>query len=86
LRDPKIFRLRADHKHEAIYGSSSYSAIFGWNGGNPDIVIYNSCHTHGNYCGHFGKTYENDTGLNGSTLLDGGDFVVDEIEVFEIAS
>jgi hypothetical protein len=86
LRDPMIFRLRADQRHEAIYGASDYSATFGWNGGNPDILVYDSCHNRCNYSGSFGTRYENDTGLSGGTLLDGGHFVVDEIEVFEIAS
>lgn len=49
LRDPRIFRLRANHKHEAIFGRRDLGVCFGWNGGNQDFVLFDSYHTRSSY-------------------------------------
>jgi hypothetical protein len=85
LRDPKVFPLKVERKHEAIYCGAAYSAVFGWNNGCPDILVYNSCNSRSNYYHGFGTAYNNNTSLDGKTFLDGGaNWSVREIEVFEI--
>jgi hypothetical protein len=85
LRDPKRFPLKSDHKHEAIYTRAIYGPAFGWNNARPDLMVYDGCNTRQNYNAGFGTAYQNTTGLDGRTFLDGGaNWVVREIEVFEI--
>jgi hypothetical protein len=74
------FRLQSHKKDEAILCDGQYGPFF------SGICIHNNCNkTTQNFCGSFGITYTNDTGMDGSKVLTGSEyFTVKEIEVFEI--
>jgi hypothetical protein len=72
------FALTADMKDEAIFCDSSWGPNF------CDIAVQDS-YSRDNSAHRFGRSYENDTGLDGKTFLTGSEgFTVKEIEVFEI--
>jgi hypothetical protein len=75
----RIFALRAEKKHQAIWC---------WSEGGPrfkDIGINNYCNTHTNSWTSLGFSYTNDTGLDSKIVFTGSEnFQVKEIEVFEI--
>jgi hypothetical protein len=74
------FALKADKKDEAIYCWSLLGPDF------RDIGVSGNCNANTNsYTYHFGRSYANDTGLDGNTFFTGATyFKVKEIEVFEI--
>jgi hypothetical protein len=74
------FALMAEMKHAAIWCSSNSGLCF------SDIAVDDHCNAHYNDTCCLGLSYANDTGLDGETVLTGrGCFIVNEIEVFEIA-
>jgi hypothetical protein len=78
------FGLKSEEKWRAIYCDSGYGPCFGCY--DCDIFVSDHCNanTHSHSFG-FGRTYANDTGLNGRTFFSGSEhFRVKEIEVFEI--
>jgi hypothetical protein len=78
---PRIFRLKQDMKQYSVWCTSGYGPTFG--GGN-DICIYNHCNTSNSNYVNLGHSYNNDTGMDGRTLLAGeSNFTVQELEVFE---
>jgi hypothetical protein len=74
------FPLKGGQTDKAILCSSSYGPHF------CDFGVSNDCDTTTNsYTSHFGSSYANDTGVDGSSVFTGsGNFKVKEIEVFEI--
>jgi hypothetical protein len=67
-------------KSSAIRVSSSLGPCFG----ESDLLISDNCNTTANISGGLGRTYKNDSGVNGTFLLTGSEnFIVKEIEVFE---
>jgi hypothetical protein len=85
LRNPgkfpaRKFGLKANMKGEAIYCDSSLGPNF------YDISVRDNCNADtGSSASSFGCRYANDTGLFGFTFFTGSeDFIVKEIEVFEI--
>jgi hypothetical protein len=75
------FALKADRKDEAIECNFSWGPIF--LGG---IAVRNDCDAKTNsYTYYLGRSYANDTVLDGETFLTGlRIFTVKEIEVFEV--
>jgi hypothetical protein len=75
------FALKAEEKDKAIYCWSDYGPHF------SDIGVSDNCNANSDSrTRFFGKTYNNDTGLDGETFFTGSRyFQVKEIEVFEIA-
>jgi hypothetical protein len=77
----KKFGLKAEKKDEAIFCDSECGPYF------CDICVSDHCNANARshtFC--FGRSYANDTRLDGRTFLTGSDdFTVKEIEVFEIA-
>jgi hypothetical protein len=74
------FVLKAEKNKEAICCYSNWGPHF------SDIGVYNSCNaTNDSFSFSFGRTYRNDTGLDGKTFFTGSSrFQVREIEVFEL--
>jgi hypothetical protein len=74
------FALKAEQKHEAICCCSECGPVF------YDIGVDDNCNAHtSSVAYYFGRSYTNDTGLDGETFLTGSEeFQVKEIEVFEI--
>jgi hypothetical protein len=89
-----LFTLKNPHNVPArrfpLYARERNNAIWCGSGCGPhfsDIGIQDNCNANAfNYTRDFGKNYNNDTGLNGSTFFTSSEnFQVREIEVFEIA-
>jgi hypothetical protein len=78
------FGLKSEGKWRAIYCDSRYGPCFGY--WDCDICVSDNCNANtGSRSSGFGRTYANDTGLNGRTFFAGSEyFQVKEIEVFEI--
>jgi hypothetical protein len=52
---------------------------------SADLYVCSQCQTSSNSYSHLGKAYVNDTGISGNHVLTGSkDFLVEEIEVFEV--
>jgi hypothetical protein len=81
---PTVFPLKEDRKQCAIYSFPSRGPIFG---GGCDLFVSDNCDANNkSYTRGFGDTYENTTKLDGRTFFTGDrNFVVKEIEVFEIS-
>jgi hypothetical protein len=75
------FALKANEKIKAIDCSSNWSPCFG-----VDINVYVNCNANTNsFTPVFGRSYTNDTGLDGKTFFTGSQkFNAKEIEMFEI--
>jgi hypothetical protein len=79
---PQIFRLKQQDKGVAICSGPAYGPTFG---GGHDIYICPQCSTSNQNYANFGHSYENGTGLDGTTFLAGSyHFTVQELEVFEL--
>jgi hypothetical protein len=81
---PRIFKLK--QAKNAIYGQTGYGPKFGdaapW---SADLYVCSQCQTSGNSYSNLGKAYVNDSGISGNHVLTGSqDFLVQEIEVFEV--
>jgi hypothetical protein len=75
------FALKAEQKHGAIYCDSSHGPDFN------AIHVANNCHANTASWTGLGRSYTNDTGLDGKTFFTGSFwFQVKEIEVFEITA
>jgi hypothetical protein len=75
------FRLKAEKQNQAILCSCSYGPCF-W-----DISVSDNCNANAASSSFLGRSYVNDTGLDGNTVLTGSEnFTVKEIEVFEITN
>jgi hypothetical protein len=74
------FALKPEKKDEANYCWSSWGPDF------RDIAVSDNCNANtDSYTSNFGLSYANDTGRDGKTFFTGSeDFIVKEIEVFEI--
>jgi hypothetical protein len=73
------FALKAEKKHWAIVCCSDEGPYFG------DIAVYDDCNTNTNSYTSLGRSYTNDTGLDGLVVFTrSSKFPVKEIEVFEI--
>jgi hypothetical protein len=73
------FALKAEEKDEAIYCYSECGPCF------YDISVWGNCNANTNSWTELGRSYPNDTGLDGKTVFTGSwHFRVKEIEVFEI--
>jgi hypothetical protein len=67
----------------AIYCASSDGPSFG---GGTDIRVLDRCNAHNENYLNFGHSYQNNTGINGTTIFNGEyHFTVHEIEVFSIS-
>jgi hypothetical protein len=79
------FALKAEKKDRAIACGFGRGPSFGGNI-RGDILVPEVCNVKtGSTTYYFGSSYENDSGLDGTTLFTGWkDFTVKEIEVFEI--
>jgi hypothetical protein len=74
------FSLKAEQKDCAIYCVSSWGPRFG-----SVIWVSDKCNANTNSGRCLGRSYANNTGLDGKTvLINWYDFTVKEIEVFEI--
>jgi hypothetical protein len=82
--DEQRFGLTSEEKWREIYFAAEIGSCFG--SGKCGICVSDNCNANTNsYSYGFGRTYANDTGLNGRTFLSGSEkFRVKEIEVFEI--
>jgi hypothetical protein len=84
---PKKFWLRQGWERYAIYCDEEQGPVFGV---EADITVRARCNERRtNFARYFGNTFLNDTGIGGppgmSMFLSGAlDFLVNEIEVFEI--
>jgi hypothetical protein len=77
---PRRFGLKSAKKHQAILCYSEWGPQF------LDIGVLENCDPNTENWTHFGRTYINDTELDGETIFTGLlHFQVKEIEVFEIA-
>jgi hypothetical protein len=75
-----VFPLKSG-KSSAIRVSSSLGPCFG----KSDLTISDNCHTIANIAGGLGRTYKNESSVNGKFMLTGSEsFIVKEIEVFEL--
>jgi hypothetical protein len=74
------FALKLEKKDHAIF------CAFTWGPRFCDIAVGDNCNANtDNYNFKFGRSYTNDTGLDGKTFFTGSEyFLVKEIEVFEI--
>jgi hypothetical protein len=78
---PRKFRLVTDRR--AIYCGGGDGPSFG---AGTDIRVLDNCNAQNNNYLSFGSSYENDTGKDGKTLLDGEyNYMVKELEVFSIS-
>jgi hypothetical protein len=78
---PKKFTLKSDCKQYAIYSRPEYGPTFG---SGHDFCIGRGDQTFPTYTS-FGRSYNNDTGYDGSTFLAGEqNFTVKEVEVFSV--
>jgi hypothetical protein len=79
---PKRFPLRPEMKDSAIRCDADRGPVFG----RGDLGVSSYCNSNTRSAtGHFGSVYTNDTGINGGIFFVGsGNFMVKEIEVFEI--
>jgi hypothetical protein len=82
--EERRFGLKSEEKWRAIFCAAGCGPCFGCD--SCDIYVSDNCNanTRSRSSG-FGRTYANDTGLNGPTFFSGSEsFQVKEIEVFEI--
>jgi hypothetical protein len=79
----KTFSMKQGQMGYSMYAYPEYGPTFG---GGYDIYVCNNCNaSSSSYTTYFGHTYNNDTGLNGTTFFTGSpNFTVREIEVFEL--
>jgi hypothetical protein len=79
----RVFGLRQGHAAWSIYCGADYGPTFG---GGHDIHVCDQCNSSRNsYTNFDNNTYNNDTGLNRTTVFTGAyHFTVGEIEVFEL--
>jgi hypothetical protein len=79
---PRTFPLGRDGRANAIYNQSTYGPLFG---SGHDLCIHNQCNAFNSSSTNLGYSYTNDSGIPGNSVLTGAaNFVVEEIEVFEI--
>jgi hypothetical protein len=83
LISAKRFALKPEKKHQAIGCRFDLGPMFA-----QDFGIVDNCNKKdtgwASYTGHFGDSYNNDTGLETDFFTGGWNFYVEEIEVFEI--
>jgi hypothetical protein len=78
---PKKFALNPERKGRAIYCQALWGPAF-----DDDFVIRDNCSQRaGSSTNRFGRTYVNDTGVDGPLFFTGTEmFTVKEIEIFEV--
>ena len=66
---------------QAYYSNANYGFTMG---GGHDLYLYDNCHINNSSCSNLSSTYGKNQGGFYTSLAGSENFVVDEIEVFEV--